>query len=299
MELRVLEYFLTIAREQTISSAAEALHITQPTLSRQIKELEEEIGKQLFIRGNRSIILTEDGLLLKQRADEIISLVKKTQAELSMTDASLSGDIYIGAGETEGMRIVAKAINTMQNKYPLVKFHLFSGNAQEVVDKLDKGLLDFGIFIDPADMSKYDFLKLPATNTWGVLMRKDSPYASLNVITSKELKKMPIICSNQNLVKNEFAGWLGGNQRKLNIISTYNLIYNASLVVEESHIYALCLDGIINTSGNSPFCFKPLEPRLEVGISIAWKKYALLSKASEYFLEILKKEIEQKQSNLL
>ena len=279
MELRVLQYFLTVTREMTISGAAEQLHITQPTLSRQMKELEDEVGKQLFVRGNRSIILTDEGLLLKKRAEEIIHLVEKTQKELASSDLLLNGDIYIGAVESEGMRIVAKAINKMQSKYPLVKFHIFSGNADDVMDKLDKGLVDFGVLIEPVDMSKYDFLKLPIKNSWGVLMRKDSPLASLNCITPNELRKLPIMCSNQQLVKNEFAGWLGGNDRKLNIISTYNLLYNASLVVEEGDKYALCLDRIIN---NSMLCFKPLEPKLEVGINIAWKKYQLFSKASEY-----------------
>lgn len=290
MELRVLQYFLTVTREMTISGAAEQLHITQPTLSRQMKELEDEVGKQLFVRGNRSIILTDEGLLLKKRAEEIIHLVEKTQKELASSDLLLNGDIYIGAGESEGMRIVAKAINKMQSKYPLVKFHIFSGNADDVMDKLDKGLVDFGVLIEPVDMSKYDFLKLPIKNSWGVLMRKDSPLASLNCITPNELRKLPIMCSNQQLVKNEFAGWLGGNDRKLNIISTYNLLYNASLVVEEGDKYALCLDRIIN---NSMLCFKPLEPKLEVGINIAWKKYQLFSKASEYFLMILHEEIKK------
>lgn len=292
MELRVLQYFLTIAREKTISKAAEKLHLTQPTLSRQIKDLEEEVGKQLFVRGNRTIILTEEGELLRKRAEEILSLVDKTKNELSISDTSLKGDIYIGAGETEGMRIVSKAITIMQQRYPLVRFHLFSGNAEDVASKLDKGLLDFGIMIDPVDVSQYDFLKLPTKDIWGILMKKDDPLSVHKSITPDILRTLPIISSSQELVKNEIAGWLGGNKRKLNIVSTYNLLYNASLMVEEGNAYALCLANIINTSGDSSLCFKPLNPKLEVGINIVWKKYHLFSKVSEQFLKILQEEIE-------
>ena len=289
MELRVLQYFLTVAREMTISGAAEELHITQPTLSRQMKELEEEIGKPLFIRGNRSITLTDEGLLLKNRAIEIMSLVEKTQAELSM-NSMLSGDIYIGAGESEGMRIIAKVINKMQEKYPQIKFHIYSGNAEDVMNKLDNGLLDFGILMEPTNMSKYDFLRLPVKNIWGVLMRKDDSLASLQSITRDILKDLPLICSNQRLVKNELAGWLGGNDRKLNIISTYNLLYNASLIAQEGHSYVLCFDNIVYTGADSLLCFKPLEPKLEAGINVVWRKYQLFSKASEEFLKLLKEE---------
>ena len=290
MELRVLQYFLTVAREMTISGAAEELHITQPTLSRQMKELEEEIGKPLFIRGNRSITLTDEGLLLKNRAIEIMSLVEKTQAELSM-NSMLSGDIYIGAGESEGMRIIAKVINKMQEKYPQIKFHIYSGNAEDVMNKLDNGLLDFGILMEPTNMSKYDFLRLPVKNIWGVLMRKDDSLASLQSITRDILKDLPLICSNQRLVKNELAGWLGGNDRKLNIISTYNLLYNASLIAQEGHSYVLCFDNIVYTGADSLLCFKPLEPKLEAGINMVWRKYQLFSKASEEFLKLLKEEV--------
>lgn len=294
MELRVLHYFLAIAREETISGAAEYLHITQPTLSRQMKELEDELGKQLFVRGNRKISLTEDGMLLRHRAEEIVQLVEKTESELMLSDTSLNGDIYIGSGETDGMRMIARVIQKCQNEYPKIKFHLYSGNAQDVSDRIEKGLLDFGIFIEPADISKYDYIKLPVTDVWGILMRKDSPLASKDQITAQDLKDLPLICSQQELVKNEISGWLNANYEQLNIIATYNLIYNASLLVEESHGYALCLDKLINTSGESQLCFKPLEPRLEVGLTIVWKKYQVFSRPLDYFLKMLRKEFENK-----
>lgn len=291
MEFRVLQYFLAIAREETISKAAESLHITQPTLSRQMKELEEQLGKQLFIRGNRKINLTEEGILLRQRAEEIISLVEKTESEIMHSDTTISGDIYIGSGETEGMRILAKVIDTCHKEYPKIKFHLYSGNSQDVVEKIENGLIDFGVLIEPADISKYDFIKIPVKDKWGVLMRKDSPIASLKSITADTLKKLPLICSSQEIVKNEISGWLNDDYNKLNIVATYNLIYNASLLVEEGSGYALGLDKLINTSGNSKLCFIPLEPKLEVGLTLIWKKYHLFSKATSYFLNQLRKEI--------
>mgnify|MGYP003276597535 FL=1 len=291
MEFRVLQYFLAIAREETISKAAESLHITQPPLSRQMKELEEQLGKQLFIRGNRKINLTEEGILLRQRAKEIISLVEKTESEIMHSDTTISGDIYIDSGETEGMQILAKVIDTCHKEYPKIKFHLYSGNSQDVVEKIENGLIDFWVLIEPADISKYDFIKIPVKDKWGVLMRKDSPIASLKSITADTLKKLPLICSSLEIVKNEISGWLNDDYNKLNIVATYNLIYNASLLVEEGSGYALGLDKLINTSGNSKLCFIPLEPKLEVGLTLIWKKYHLFSKAASYFLNQLRKEI--------
>ncbi len=292
MEFRVLQYFLAITREETILGAAEQLHITQPTLSRQMKELEEELGKQLFIRGNRKITLTEDGMLLRQRAEEIINLVEKTESEIMVSDTSISGDIYIGSGETKGISLIAKVVNKCQKEYPNIKFHFYSGNAQDVADRIEKGLIDFGILIEPADVSKYDFIKLPTYDTWGVLMRKDSSLASKDSIKAEDLKTIPLICSDQTMVKNEISGWMNHDFDKLNIVAGYNLIYNASLLVEEGIGYALCLDKLINTTGDSQLCFRPLEPRLEVGITLVWKKYQIFSRASEYFLKILHKEFE-------
>lgn len=296
MEFRVLQYFLAIAREETISGAAEHLHITQPTLSRQMKELEEELGKQLFLRGNRKITLTEDGMFLRNRAEEIVNLVEKTESDLMLSDTSISGDIYIGSGETEGMRLIAKVIQKCQKEYPDIKFHLFSGNAQDVADRIEKGLLDFGIFVEPADVSRYDFFKLPVKDVWGLLMRKDSPLAKQDVITANDLKDIPLICSHQDMVKNEISGWMNSDFDQLNVVATYNLIYNASLVVEEGNIYALTLDRLINTTGDSQLCFRPLEPKLEVGLTFVWKKYQIFSRAADYFLKMLKEEI-KKDSN--
>ena len=284
MELRVLRYFLAVAREESISGAAEALHVTQPTLSRQMMELEEELGKTLFLRGKRKISLTEEGMFLRKRAQEIVTLVEKTESEFSAAEETISG-------ETDAMRLIARAAHRLQSAYPHIAYHLFSGNADDVTERLDRGLVDFGVFIEPADLSKYDFIKLPVTDIWGVLMRKDCPLAARATIRPQDLLGLPLLASNQHLVKNEFSGWFGEGYEKLNIITTYNLLYNASIMVEEGMGYALCLDKIVRTSGDSPLCFRPLEPKLEVGLHIAWKKYQFFSKAAEKFLECLQREI--------
>ena len=290
MDIRTLQYFLAVARKESITGAAEFLHMTQPPLSRQLKEMETELGKQLFIRGNRKITLTEDGLILRKRAEEIIELVEKTKSELSTSHANINGDVFIGSAETEGIRLVACTIKKLQKDYPSIHFHLFSGQAEDVAERLDRGLLDFGIFIEPAALDRYDFIKLPATDIWGLLMRKDSPMAAHKTISPQDLLGLPIIFSNQTMVKNEISGWMGKDYAKLNIVASYNLLYNASLLVEEGVGYALCLDHIIKTEKNLPLHFIPLEPKLEVGLNIAWKKYQVFSKSAGKFLEQLQKE---------
>jgi len=291
MELRVLKYFLAVAREENITAAAQSLHVTQPTLSKQLKELEDELGTQLFIRGNRRITLTEDGIFLRKRAQEILDLTEKTESALKESDEMISGDIYIGGGETDVIRILAKVVKHITQEYPLIHFHLYSGNANDVTERLDRGLLDFGILIEPVDLKKFDFQKLPATDTWGLLMRKDSPLATKDTIKPEDLLNLPLLCSNQTLVKNELSGWAGIDFDKMNIVTTYNLIFNASIMVQEGVGYALCLDKLVNTTGDSLLIFKPLEPSLVVGLDIVWKKYQVFSKASKLFLARLQEEI--------
>lgn len=284
MDLRVLRYFMAVTREESISGAAESLHMTQPTLSRQIMDLEEEIGKKLLIRGNRRITLTEEGMLLRKRAAEILDLVEKTEAELTAPDEVVSGDIYIGGGETNAMRLIARIARDLQKSCPDICYHLYSGNADDVTERLDKGLLDFGVLIEPADMKKYDYIRLPATDTWGLLMPKDCPLASHDFIRPEDIWELPVITSRQSTVGNEFTGWLKRDFGKLNIVATYNLIYNASLMVEEELGYALCLDGLVNTSEDSRLCFRPLSPKMEAHLNIVWKKYQVFSSAAERFL---------------
>ncbi len=291
MELRVLRYFLAVAREESITGAAKMLNVTQPTLSKQLMDLEAELGKQLLIRGNRRITLTEEGVLLRKRAQEIVDLVTKTETEFANSEEVISGDIYIGGGETDAMRLIAKIIKALQEEYPHIQYHLYSGNADDVTERLDKGLLDFGIIVGAANIQKYDYLRLPATDTWGLLMKKDSPLAALENIKPENLRELPLLCSRQALDGNEISGWFREGSEKMNVVATYNLIYNAALMVEEGIGYALCLDKLVNTTSVSNLCFKPLEPRLEAHLNIVWKKYQVFSKAAEKFLKELQETI--------
>jgi len=288
MEIRVLQYFLAVAREQSIVKAAQSLHLSQPTLSTQLKKMEEELGKQLLIRGtkgSRKVTLTEEGMILRQRAEEILNLVKKAENEVMLSDSVIAGDIYIGAGETDAVRFIAKAAKTLQKEYPDIHYHVASGNADFVKEQLDKGLIDFGIIFGPVDESKYDYLKMPYKDTWGVLMRHDSPLAHKEAISPEDLWDKPLITSKQESRNNNslLTTWLRRDFSELNIVATYNLLFNASLMVEESLGYALCFDKIINTCG-SPLCFRPLSPKIEAEMSIIWKKYQIFSKAADKFL---------------
>lgn len=290
MELRVLRYFLAVAREETISGAADILHVSQPTLSRQLKEMENDLGEKLFIRGNRKITLTEEGLFLRKRAQEIVDLVDKTESDFLQEDDIVEGDIYIGSGETKIMKLIANVAHKMQQEYPGIRYHLYSGNADDVIDKLDKGLLDFGVLIEPSDVSKYDFLPIPAKDIWGLLMRKDSALAKKDTIRSGDLADIPIIISRQSFVDDVLSKWASKNFQNLNIVATYNLIFNASLLVEQGMGYALALDKLVNTSGESDLCFKPLYPQLEAKMDIVWKKNQVFSRASNKFIHMLQEE---------
>lgn len=291
MELRVLRYFLAVAREENITRAAESLYVTQPTLSRQLLELEESLGKTLFLRGKRKITLTEEGLFLRRRAQEILELVEKTQAAFHEPEQSISGEVHIGGGETDAMRLIARSAQRLRRLHPHIGFHLYSGNAEDVAERLDRGLVDFGVFIRPANLAKYEYLALPVTDVWGLLMRKDSPLAAKQSIGPDDLPGLPLLCSRQVLVANELAGWLRDKHARLNIVATYNLLYNAALMVEEGVGYALCLDKIADASDASPLRFRPLVPRMEVGLDVAWKKEQVFSRAAEKFLEFLQQEI--------
>ena len=293
MDIRVLQYFLTVAREGNITRAAELLHMTQPPLSRSLMELEQELGKQLLIRGSRKITLTEEGLILRKRAEEMVELMEKTKAEITSSAENVSGDIYIGGGETKGFRIISKAAEIVRAEHKGIHFHLFSGNADDVTERLDRSLLDFGILIEPADIKKYDFIRLPAKNKWGLLMRRDHKLAEKEYITPSDLNNIPLIASRQSMAHNELSGWLGREYESLDIVATYNLLYNASLMVEENVGCALCLDGIILEYENSTLVFKPLEPKVEVGLDVVWEKYQVFSKAAETFLNELQNQLKK------
>lgn len=288
MDIRVLQYFLAVAREESITRAAETLHMTQPPLSRQLKDLEEEVGRQLLIRGSKKVTLTEDGMLLRKRAEEMIALMEKTKSELSSSDENISGEIYMGSGETEAVSTIAQVAQNLQKEHPLIRYHLYSGDAEHIVDRLDKGLIDFGLLVEPFDISKYDFIRLPVKDTWGVLMRKDSPLAVKESVCAEDLWDKPLIISHQTAISDDMIAWLRKDISQLNVVATYDLLYNASRFVKMGFGYAIALDKLINTSGDSNLCFRPLYPVSEAGLCIVWKKYQVFSRAAEKFMQKLR-----------
>jgi DNA-binding transcriptional LysR family regulator len=292
MELRSLRYFLAIAGEGSISGAAAYLNLTQPTLSRQLLELEEELGAKLMIRGGRKVTLTEKGRQFRNRALEIVELADRTAREFAASDESVSGEVHIGGGETEAMRLIAGVAADFRKMHPQVRYHLFSGNAEDVTERLDKGLLNFGVMLAPANLENYDSQRLPIRDEWGILMRKDSPLASLDTIRPEDLWDAPIIGSRQRLANGELAKWIRHDFEKLNVVATYNLIFNVIFMVEAGMGYAFCLDKLVNIA-NSNLCFKLLEPRLESYWDVVWKKYQTFSKPVEKFMSYLREKLEQ------
>lgn len=292
MDLRVLHYFLAVAREQSISAAAKALHLSQPTLSVQLKALEQELGKQLLIRrtkGSRKVMLTEEGMILRKRAEEILELVQITEKEISASEEAVAGDVTIGAGESDMIRIFAKAARHLGEKYPDIHYHILSGNSSFVKEYLDRGLIDFGVVYGPVDTSVYASIRIPFHDTWGVLMRRDCPLADKSNIQPQDLWDKPLIVSAQKTSISPLAAWFQRDVETLNVVATYNLVFNASLLVEEGLGYAMCLDKLINVSGDSTLCFRPLSPRVEAEASIIWKRYQVLSKAAQKLIDALQK----------
>lgn len=290
MELRVLRYFLAVAREENITAAAESLHVTQPTLSKQLMDLEYELGKKLFERGKRKITLTEEGIFLRKRAQEIIDLSDKTEATLKSSAQTISGDVFIGCGETQGMREIIKVMKKVNCDFPEIRYNLYSGNDEDVSERLDSGLVDFGLFVGNTHLDKYDYKKLPVADVWGLLLRNDNPLAKKKTIKPSDLDGVPILCSRQALTHNELSGWLGKDFKKLKIVSTHNLVYNASLMVEEGFGAALSIKGLINTA-DSNLVFRPFRPMIKADLIFAWKKYQVFSKPAEIFLKYIQENI--------
>lgn len=290
MEFRLLEYFLAVAREQNITAAAESLHISQPALSTQLKALETELGKPLLIRGvkgSRKVILTEEGMILRKRAEEMISLMRRTEEEITGSNEIIAGNVFIGAGETETVRLFARTAKKLQQKYPDISYHISSGNADHVLEYLDKGLIDFGLLFTESDAQKYETIPVPIPDTWGVLMRRDSALAEKETICPEDLWDKPLIVSHQKGDNTYLGRWFKREESELHIVATYNLIFNASLLVDEGLGYALCYDKLINTQGSN-LCFRPLSPRLEARCFIVWKKYQVFSRAADIFLQYLR-----------
>lgn len=289
MEIRVLRYFLTVAREGSITGAANYLHLTQPTLSRQLQDLEKELGEKLLIRTNHNVTLTPEGMILRKRAEEILDMVEKTEKEFSSLKHELAGEVCIGSGETDNLKSVANLIQEIRKTYPKIIFNISSGIHEDVVEKIDNGLLDFGIVMQPADLSKYNVINLPDNDVWGIVMRKDSELVKKEFVTFEDMEKIPLILSRKVFRKptpdNEFFRWFNKNKYKLEIAATHTLFYNAAIMVEQGVGYMFTLNNLANTSKNSNLCFRPLKPQMEASWGLIWKKYQVFSPAAKLFLE--------------
>lgn len=284
MELRVLRYFLEVAREGNVTRAAERLHISQPTISRQLKDLEAELGKKLFVRGSSSVRLTDEGMLLRRRAEDILDMVDKTAGEFKALGEIVGGEIHIGCAESDGIKHLARCIKAVQARCPAIRVHLYSGDTDDLAQRLDQGLLDFAVIAQAVDLSRYNYLELPGKDIWGVIMRKDAPLAQKEAVRIGDLMDLPLIVSRQGL-REDIPKLFGEKADRLNVTATLNLAYNGSVLAREGLGYVLTFDKLVDTSEGSGLCFRPLEPALETKLSVIWKKYQVFSPAAGLLLE--------------
>lgn len=291
IETRLLYYFLAIAREQSITKAAETLHITQPTLSKQMMELEAQLGKQLMVRGKKRITLTEEGAYLRSQAQEMINLMEKTESAFHAGEEFVNGDIYFGCGETPSMEFIVNIFEKLQEDYPQIHFHLYSGDSEAVMERLEKGLLDMGLLLGPIQHEKYDYLNLKRCDTYGLLVPQNCELAEKGAITREELMKLPLIFPDQPYYGRQQLDWFGADYKSLNITATYNLIYNATFMVERGIGYALCLQDLVNLNGRRNLAFLPLIPALKVDLYVVTKKYQTFSPAAKIFMNRLVEEL--------
>ncbi|MBQ9696388.1 MAG: LysR family transcriptional regulator [Oscillospiraceae bacterium] len=289
MEIRVLRYFLAIAREENMTRAAERLHISQPSLSKEIRKLEEELGHPLFIRTNKSMHLNDEGMLLRKRAEDIVAMVDKTAEEFSQLDSITGGEIRIGCAESHLIRYLARSIRVFKEQYPHFVFHIFSGDTDPVAERLDRGLLDLALIVEPPNLSKYNYLTVPESDQWGVVMRADSPLAAKESICLADLYGLPLFCSEQSIAS-DFPRWCGQDLDKLQFAGTFNLAYNGSVFVREGLGYLLTFAHLIDTSPGSGLVFRPITPALETKMYMIWKKYQVFSPIAELFLRQLKQD---------
>lgn len=290
MEIRVLRYFVAAAQEKSMTKAAQKLHVTQPTLSRQLAQLEDELEQKLFHRTNYSIYLTAEGQILYKRALDILYMVDHTIEEFDAMKDFNGGNIYIGCAESEGIHYIGRTAKQLQDTYSNICFHIYTGNAETVTERLDKGLLDFAVVVQEIDTTKYISLSIPAKDTWGLIMRKDSILAKKSAIRMEELLNIPLIISRQGITS-EMPDWFQQNQERLNIVATYDLLYNASILVKEELGYALGFDKLINTGNDSVLTFRPIVPTIESPMRLIWNRSHFLSKSAQLFLEEFKQVI--------
>lgn len=288
MEIRVLRYFLTVVREGGINRAAEVLHITQPTLSRQLSQLEEEVGVKLFHRGARRITLTNEGILLRRRAEEILSLVDRTERELVEQEELVEGRIVIGCGELAAVQVLPEVIETFHKKYPLVGYDIFTANADLVKEQMEKGLIDIGILLEPIDMEKFEFIRLVGKERWVVLMRPDDPLAEKDAVSAKDLENLPLILPRRTNVRNELSNWLGDSFQSAKVLFTSNLSTNSALMVQRGLAYSIAIEGSMPFWDKEKITYRPLDPELTANSVLAWKKQQPFTLAAGKFIEHLK-----------
>ncbi len=289
MEIRILRYFLTVVREESITKASEVLHITQPTLSRQLAHMEEEIGVKLFDRGNRKIRLTNEGILLRRRAEEILQLVDKTEKELAQQEEQVEGRISIGCGETASVRLLAELFRTFNPKYPRVNYDIFTATADLVKDHMDKGLLDLGLLLEPIDIEKYDYVRMDIKERWVALMPPDSPLAQKEYVTAGDLSGLPLIIPRRMRVQSELANWFGDYYNNLNVLFTCNLSTNGAVMVNQGLAYSLVIEGAVPFWDTSKIAYRPLYPELTATSVLAWKRGQPFSPAATKFIEYSKR----------
>ena len=287
MEIRTLKYFLAVAREENMTRAAEQLHVTQPTLSKALKALEDELGKKLFTRRSFSIRLTEEGALLRNRAEDLVGMADKIEQEFVTLNDITGGDIYLGLAESYQIRYLAREIKTFRRQYPFLRYHITSGDTEQVTEKLDKGLLDFAVLAEKPDAGKYGYLVFPDADIWGLVFSKDDPLAEKERITAEDLKGLPLFCSEQSW-QNDITAWCGDTMPLLRLEGSFRLSYNGSMFAREGLGYLLTFEHLVDTSPDSGLVFRPLFPRLETKLYLIWKKYPSFSPIAQRFLEQLK-----------
>ncbi|MBP1920158.1 LysR family transcriptional regulator [Youngiibacter multivorans] len=285
MEIRVLKYFLAVASEGNITKAAEVLHITQPTLSRQLLELEESLGTPLFVRGKRSISLTDSGIMFQQRAREIISLIEKAEREISEENQMVGGVVSVGCVESMASLIMPEAMAELSNKYPLVRYEFYTADGDDIRDELDSGSIDFGILVEPVETSKYEFMRLNVKDKWGVLMRSDDKLADKESIDISDLIDLPLIVPRRTIVKEEIMDWLGTGSEQLNIVASVNLLTNAILLAEKKLGYIVCIGGAYMIRPKDGMKFVPFSPEKTSGHVVAWKRNRIFNSAARLFVE--------------
>lgn len=296
MELKTLRSFLAVAREGNVTRAARSLHITQPALSRQLAELERELGCELLVREARGVTLTDEGVLLRKRADEIVSLADRTELEIRTPAAQVEGDVWVGGGESQVVGIIAEVAARLAEEHPGIHLHLYSGNGNDVLERVDKGLLDFGLIMGHEPSSAFDAIEMPWSDHWGLLMRRDDPLADRPSLVLDDLRERRLIVSSQSTAGSSSTSSFF-EEENFDVVATYTLLFNASLLVERGVGVAVCLDGIVRTGEGTPFAFVPIEGLPTVGSHLLWKRYQPLSRACEVFLRTLRRQCDEEKAS--